>query len=296
MTQINIQFTRFSAFYSPLISTFAGGFLKDEGLDPSHSIAPPGQSAIEALLDGSAHVVQSAVSQGLSALEKGERPAAVHFAQINEKDGFFLTGREPAPDFTWGQLAGRKVLVDHGGQPLAMFKYACHKSGLDYAAIDAIDAGGGADMDKAFRAGEGDYIHQQGPAPQQLEQDGVGHVVASVGEAIGPCGFSSLAATKEWLEGDMAKAFMRAYRKTRAYINEAPAAEIAAAETQFFPDTDMEVLEATIKFYQGLGCWSPHVEITKAAYEVTLDVFEHVGRLNKRHPYEDVCQAPPAGD
>jgi len=296
MTQINIQFTRFSAFYSPLISTMSGGFLAAEGLEPNHSIAPPGVSAIEALLDGSAHVVQSALSQGLSTLEKGEIPATVHFAQINEMDGFFLTGRNPDPDFTWDTLKGKKVLVDHGGQPLAMFKFACHKAGINYDDIDAVDAGNGAAMDAAFRGGEGDYIHQQGPAPQQLEHDGVGHVVASVGEAIGPCGFSSLAATPAWLETDMAKAFMRAYRKTRAYINETPAAEIAAAEASFFPDIDQDVLTSTIKFYQGLGCWTPHVEITKAAYEVTLDVFEHVGRLNKRHAYEDVCAPPPAED
>ena len=296
MTPINIQFTRFSAFYSPLISTVTGGFLKDEGLDPTYSISPPGKSAIAALIDGSAHVVQSALSQGLTSLEKGETPPAVHFAQINEKDGFFVTGREPDADFTWDKLEGRKVLVDHGGQPLAMFKYACHKSGIDYDAIDAVDAGGSADMDAAFRAGEGDYIHQQGPAPQQLEHDRLGHVVATVGDPIGPCGFSSLAATREWLQTDMAKAFMRAYRKTRAYINEAPAAEIAAAEADLFPDTDVAVLEKTIAFYQRLGCWTPHVEITEAAYEVTLDVFEHVGRLTKRHAYADVCAPPPAED
>ena len=294
MTRINIQFTRFSAFYSPLISTLSGGFLAEEGLEPTHSISPPGKSAIAALVDGSAHVVQSALSQGLTSLEKGETPPAVHFAQINEKDGFFLTGREPDTDFNWSKLKGRKVLVDHGGQPLAMFKYACHKAGIDYDSIDAIDAGSSADMDAAFRAGEGDYIHQQGPAPQQLEFDGVGHVVAAVGDPIGPCGFSSLAATPEWLETDMAKAFMRAYRKTRAYINETPAADIAAAEASFFPEINVQVLENTIAFYQGLGCWTPHVEITKAAYEVTLDVFEHVGRLTKRHPYEDVCAQPPA--
>ncbi len=294
MTQINTQFTRFSAFYSPLISTLSGGFLAEEGLQPTHSISPPGKSAIAALVDGSAHVVQSALSQGLTSLEKGETPPAVHFAQINEKDGFFLTGREPDPDFSWSKLAGKKVLVDHGGQPLAMFKYACHKAGVDYDAIDSIDAGSSADMDAAFRGGDGDYIHQQGPAPQQLEFDGVGHVVAAVGDPIGPCGFSSLAATLDWLETDMAKAFMRAYRKTRAYINEAPAADIAAAEASFFPEINVKVLETTISFYQGLGCWAPHVEITQAAYEVTLDVFEHVGRLSKRHAYEDVCAPPPA--
>jgi hypothetical protein len=32
--EISIQFTRFSAFYSPLIATFAGGFLQAEGLRP----------------------------------------------------------------------------------------------------------------------------------------------------------------------------------------------------------------------------------------------------------------------
>jgi NitT/TauT family transport system substrate-binding protein len=296
MTPVHIQFTRFSAFYSPLISTMSAGFLADEGLEASHSIAAPGKSAIDALIDGSAQVAQSALSQGLTSLEKGEEPTALHFAQINEKDGFFLTAREPDPDFRWEKLRGRKVLVDHGGQPLAMFKFACHKMDLDFASIDVMDAGSGVEMDAAFRAGEGDYIHQQGPAPQQLEHDGVGHVVASVGEAIGPCGFSSLAATREWLGTDMAKAFMRAYRKTRRYMNETPAEEIAAAEAGFFPDTDREVLARTIDAYQKLGCWAPHVEITPAAYAVTLDVFEHVGRLSSRYPYELVCAPPPSDD
>ena len=294
MNDIHIQFTRFSAFYSPVISTMSGGFLEEVGLKPSHSIAPAGKSAIDALVDGSAQVVLSALSQGLSSLEKGQTPAALHFAQINEKDGFFLTGREPDSKFRWEKLRGKKVLVDHGGQPLAMFKFACHKAGLDYDAIDSIDAGNGAAMDKAFREGRGDYIHQQGPAPQQLEHDGVGYVVASVGEVIGPCGFSSLAATNEWLKSDMAKAFMRAYRKTRKYINETPAGEIAEAEADFFPETPIEVLSETIAAYQKLGCWTPHVEITEAAYEATLDVFQHVGRLKTRHPYEAVCARPPA--
>jgi NitT/TauT family transport system substrate-binding protein len=296
MTPIHIQFTRFSAFYSPLISTMSAGFLADEGLEATHSIAAPGKSAIDALVAGTAQVVQSALSQGLTSLEKGEEPAAVHFAQINERDGFFLTAREPDPEFRWEKLRGRKVLVDHGGQPLAMFKFACHKMDLDFEAIDAVDAGNGAKMDAAFRASEGDYIHQQGPAPQQLEHDGVGHIVAAVGDAIGPCGFSSLAATREWLETDMAKAFMRAYRKTRGYMIETPAGEIAAAEASFFPDTDREVLTRTIAAYQKLDCWTPHVEITQAAYEVTLDVFAHVGRLSKRHAYEAVCAVPPSDD
>jgi NitT/TauT family transport system substrate-binding protein len=291
--EIHIQFTRFSAFYSPLIATIAAGFLKEEGLQPKHSNAPVGKSAIDGVVAGTVHVCQSAPSQGFGPLEKGQTPPAVHFAQINEKDGFFLTGRAADPEFGWDKLKGKQVLVDHGGQPLAMFKYACHKRGLDYKAINAVDVPS-AQMDSAFRKGQGDYIHQQGPAPQQLEHDGAGHVVASVGEAIGPCAFSSLAATREWLGTDMARRFMRAYRKARAWLIMTPAAKVAEAESAFFPEIDRAVLTSTIAYYQKLGCWSPHVEITRPAFEVALDVFQHSGLITKRHRYEDVVAAPPA--
>jgi NitT/TauT family transport system substrate-binding protein len=290
--QISIQFTRFSAFYSPLIATIAGGFLRQEGLEPRHSMAPVGKSAIEAVVAGTAHVCQSAPSQGFGPLEKGQAPPAVHFAQINEMDGFFLTGRAPDPSFTWAKLKDKRVLVDHGGQPLVMFKYACHKRGLDFASIRAINVPSDQ-MDQAFRKGEGDYIHQQGPAPQQLEHDRVGHVVASVGQAIGPCAFSSLAATRAWLATDMARRFMRAYRKARGWLLATPAAKVAEAEAEFFPDVDPAVLTATIAYYQKLGCWTPHVEITRPAFEATLDIFQHAGLITKRHPYEAVVAAPP---
>lgn len=294
MEKIRIQFTLFSAFYSPLISAMSGGFLKAEGLEPQWSVSPPGVSALASLKDGSAHVVQSALSQGFTALNEGRTPAAVHFAQVNEMDGFFLTARKADPGFSWNKLEGAELVTFKGGQPHAMFRYACHKAGIDYAKIRLITPGGPADIDKAFRDDQGQYVHQQGPFPQQLQADGVGHVVAQVGPQIGPCGFSSLAATREWLRTDMARAFMRAYRKTRAYMNDAPAAAIAKAEKSYFPGIGEAVLADCIATYQKLGCWTRHVEITRPAYERTLDVFEFNGQLKSRYRYEQVCAEPPA--
>ena len=295
MDKIRIQFTLFSAFYSPLISTMSGGFLKAEGLDAEWSISPPGVSAIAALADGSAHVVQSAPSQAFAPLNEGRTPPAVHFAQVNEMDGFFLTAREPDPAFSWKKLEGAEVVMFKAGQPLAMFKYACHKAGIDFARLKPVCPGNAADIDRAFRRGDGRYVQQQGPFPQQLQADGVGHIVAQVGKQIGPCAFSSLATTRDWLATDMARAFMRAYRNTRRYINETPAAEIARAEKPYFPKIDQAVLAECIATYQRLGCWTPHVEITRAAYERALDVFEYNGLLKRRHAYEEVCAAPPEG-
>jgi NitT/TauT family transport system substrate-binding protein len=53
------------------------------------------------------------------------------------------------------------------------------------------------------------------------------------------------------------------------------------------------VLTSTIAQYQTLGCWTPHVEITRPAFQVTLDVFQHGGLITRRHRYEDVIAAPP---
>ena len=291
---INIEFTRFSAFYSPLIATMAAGFLKAEGLTARHSVSAPGKSAIAGLVDGKVDVAQSAPSQGFAALEQGKPPPALHFAQINERDGFFLTGRQPDPAFTWSKLKGRRVIVDHGGQPMAMFKYACFKQGLNFSDLIAVDAGATDQMIAAFRNGEADFVHLQGPAPQQLVHDGVGHIVAALGDAIGPCAFSSLAATRAWLASEQAKAFMRAYRKARAWLITTPAAEVAKVEASFFKDIDLPVLTTTIASYQQLGNWTPHVEITPAAFAATVDIFEHAGLISKRHAYQDIVASPPA--
>jgi NitT/TauT family transport system substrate-binding protein len=269
--------SRHSAFYSPLISAISAGFLQQQGLEPTYSIMTP----------------QKSVAASWGPMERGEQNAVMHFAQINERDGFFIAGREPESDFTWDKLRGREVLVDHFGQPLAMFKYAAHKMGVDYDAINAIDAGDVPEIERAFSDGQGDYVHLQGPAPQQMEKDGEAHVVASVGEAIGPVAFSSLVATREWLQTDMALAFMTAYRQARDYVNHTSAVEVAESEADFFKGIDIEAIAAAIESYQRLGCWNPDVHISRSQYEVALDVFLHSNLINKRHRYEDVVVVPP---
>ena len=294
MSKINIQFTLFSAFYTPLIVTMAGGFLKREGLDYDWSISPPGVAAVDAVTAGTAQVVQSAPSQAFNAIQRGETEYPLHFAQVNEMDGFFISAREPDPAFSWDKLQDAEVVMFGGGQPNAMLRYACHRAGIDFERIRAVTPGGADAIDAAFRAGEGQYVQQQGPYPQQLEADAVGHIVAQVGPLIGPCAFSSLAASREWLATDTAKAFTRAYASARRFLNEASAKDVAAVEQSWFPEVDPRALQQCIATYQQLGCWTPHVEITPQALEVTLDVFEYTGGISERYAYEQVCAVPPA--
>ena len=218
LEKINIMALRHSAFYSPLLFTISGGFLAAEGLEAKYQVATPNKSVFESLSDGSVHLSQLAVAGSFPVLERGETPDIVHFAQINQRDGFFLAGRPQAEPFVWSDLVGKKVLVDHLFQPIAMFKYALHQLGINEKQIEIIDAGEVDAMDAAFRAGQADYIHQQGPASQQLEHDGKAIVLSAIGDVIGDVAFSSLCATRSWLATEQAAAFMRAYRKACAAL------------------------------------------------------------------------------
>jgi NitT/TauT family transport system substrate-binding protein len=104
-----------------------------------------------------------------------------------------------------------------------------------------------------------------------------------------------LSATREWLQQPEAVRFMRAYRKSRDWVNTASAAEIARAEQPFFPDVDLSVLTETIAAYQQLGCWNPSVTISPESYEAALDVFLHANLITKRPPYDQVVVPPPEG-
>ncbi|MEJ2366404.1 MAG: hypothetical protein P8017_17350, partial [Deltaproteobacteria bacterium] len=87
-------------------------------------MATPQKTVPDGIRNGSVHLAQSAVATSFTTLEKGEQCDIVHFAQINERDGFFIAARHPESEFNWNQLVGKEVLVDHFFQPMAMFRYA----------------------------------------------------------------------------------------------------------------------------------------------------------------------------
>ena len=296
MSKINIMALRHSAFYSPLLMTMAGGFLKQQGLEFSYVVATPDNTVVDNIQRGTCDLSQSAVATGFSDLEQGVSNDIVHFAQINQRDGFFIAAREQDNDFSWNKLKNRKVMVDHFFQPYAMLKYGLNNKGLSFDDFEVIDAGNVDQIEQAFRDCVGDYVHMQGPTPQQLESDGVAYVVAAVGDAVGPVAFSSLCANREWLATDEARAFMKAYSQSLNYVIEAPAEEISAREYEagYFPGIDKKILTDTIQAYKQLGCWNTSPLISRSSYENLLDVFQFNNLISQRYEYDQIIVQPPS--
>jgi NitT/TauT family transport system substrate-binding protein len=293
MTTLRVMVSRHSAFYSPLLAAITGGFFQDEGFESTYAVVPMGRTVAQFIASGDIDVAQSAVSASWTALEQGRQPPLIHFAQINQRDGFLIAARGSGSDFQWDKLLSGRFMFVHGGQPQAMLAYAMHLRAVDLSTAKGVDGGDTGQMLNAFRNGQGDWFHEQAPYPQQLEYEGVAQVVASVGEVIGPVAFSSVAASSQWLGRPEAKRFMRAYRKARAWVNSAAPAEIAAAEQSMFPGVHRTALTRAIEYYQRLGTWDGGVSIPPEPYETALDVFSHSKLITRRYPYDQVAVAPP---
>ena len=293
MADIRLIASRHSAFYSPLISMIAGGFLEKEGLSAQYTPAAVGQNSVVEVAEGRADIGQSAVSGSWGPLDAGQEPPVAHFAQINSRDGFIVAAREPDGDFKWEKLLDARFLYVHGGQPEAMLRYGLHRVGIDLSDIEGIESVGGDEMMQQWRDGEGDYFHEQGAFPQYLEHQGIGHIVGSVGKIVGPTAFSSLMARWDYLDTDEARRVTAAYRASREWVNTADPMEVAKAEEPFFPGIAVEATASAVAYYQQLRTWGGDITIPLDLYESALDVFEHSGMVNARYAYEDVVVSPP---
>ena len=111
--QLRIMTYRHSVFYSPLIAAIAAGFLEDEGLAAVYFPRLPQRSPYEMFRNAELDIMQAAVSTSWDPLSKGERDIPLHFAQINQRDGFFLVGRPGRGAFEWDHLEGARLLADH---------------------------------------------------------------------------------------------------------------------------------------------------------------------------------------
>ena len=262
--------SRHSPFYSPLL--LAVRFLRDEGHDAPYAVLGPGQQTYALIRDGAADIVQSAVSSNWKLRERGVEPLPVHFAQINQRDGFFLTAREPDPAFAWKALEGRTLLADQGDQPLAMLKYAARHNGVDWTRIRVI------------RKGDADYGHQQGPVTE-------GAIVASVGASMPPVAFSSVCCSRAFRATPECSHFLETYTRSREWVRATSPVDVAATVVDFFPGVSLELLADTIRHYQEIGCWDGGIEIPRDLYEQALNVFQSAGGITWRHPYAEVVSS-----
>jgi NitT/TauT family transport system substrate-binding protein len=242
-----------------------------------------------------------AVSGLMRSLELADRngPRLLHFAAVNDRNGFFLLSRVPRPRFVWSDLVGRTVL-SFGGAPtpwLCMLA-VLRRAGVDPTRVTFVRNLATPEAVAAFRAGRADFLEHGPPVVDELVREGIGYLVASMGEATGPIPFSSCMATSEGLAGGRERLlrFVRGLARAQRWMAAAPVAEIARVVAPAFPEIDPALREHAIGRYLRQATWPPEPGLTRAGFEALQEILLGGGFIARRHRFEDLVDTSVAVD
>ena len=289
-TRLRVVVAFHSIFYAPLPVAIRGGHFAAEGVDVDPETPALAAGTVGALRSGAADVSLSGIMRSFELADRGE-PAPVHFANVNDRNGFFLLSRQARPSFGWSDLIGRTV-ISFGGAPTP---WLCMQSVLrrhrvDPASVTFLRGLSTDDAVAAFRARKGDFIEQGPPVVDQLLADGTGHLVASMGDATGPVPFSSFMATRETLARDRERLvrFVRGLVRAQRWMATSGAAEIAAVIAPTFPDVDPRIRVAAVERYLRQETWARDPVLTRVGFDTLETILLEAGFIKRRHPFEDL--------
>lgn len=281
-----------SLFYTPQYIALTQGFFEEEGLDVEIRDGKGADKVMAALLSGEADIGFMGLEASVYVYKQGREDYAINFAQLTQRDGSFLVGREPDPNFTFDKLKGKEVLGGRkGGMPFMTLEYVVKKHGLTPGKDINLRTDVQFDvLAGAFVGGEGDYVSLFEPVAATLEKEGKGYVVASIGKEAGYIPYTGYSTTKSILEEkpEMIQSFTNAIYKGMLWVQEHSSEEIAKALKPQFPDTDHDVLVALIDRYREQDSWKPDLIITEEGLNHLMDIMEMAGELDERVKYDKI--------
>ncbi len=279
-----------SLFYTPQFVAIHGGHLAAEGLEIALATAARSAGTVDALSDGRADLALSGLMRSFELADRGGA-RLVHFAAVNDRNGFFLLSREPRPGFTWSDLVGRTV-ISFGGAPTPWLcmQAVLRRHGVDPARVTFIRDLSASDAVAAFRAGKADFLEHGPPVVDQLLADGTAQLVASMGAATGPVPFSSFMATPEMLEreGDVLVRFVRGLYRAQRWIAASTAAKVAAVIAPAFPDIDAGIRARAVERYLRQSTWARDPVLTRAGFDALQEILLGGRFIRRRHRFEDL--------
>ena len=281
-----------SIFYAPQYAAMELGYFTEEGLEVELSNGQGADAVMAAVLSGSIDIGFAGPEASIYVYKEGKQDHTQVFAQITRRDGSFLLGREPEEDFTWESVKGKHVLPGRkGGVPYMTLEHVLRENGVDPAEDTFLDTGVQYSlMTAAFTGGTGDYVTAFEPAASQLQAEGKGYIVASVGEAAGEVPYTAYFAKKSYLaeNASLVEGFVRAIYRGQQWVAAHTPEEIARLVAPDFPDTDMALLTKAVESYQSIGAWNTTPEMSRESFDRLQTIMTEAGELDSPVPFDAV--------
>ncbi len=276
-------------FYAPQYVAIENGYFEDYGIDIELILTSGADKVTAAVLSGDADIGFSGSEATIYVYNGGEKDYLKTFAQLTQKDGSFLVGREKIENFTLDDLKGKDVIGGRAfGMPEMILKYALKQNGIDPNKDLFVDTSVAfAAMSGAFIGGQGDYVALFEPNALELEKNGYGYVVASLGELGGIVPYTSYSARSSYIDKnkEIISNFTKAIQKGIDFVHNHSDKEVAEVILKQFPDTSLSDLEKVIARYREIDAWPSTTKFNEESFDYLQDIMLDYGAIEKKVPY-----------
>ena len=286
-----------SIFYAPQYIAITEGYFEEVGLEIELFNANGADKVTSSLLSNDMDIGLQGPEPTIYLYNQDSENYLVNFAQLTQKDGSFIMSREKIDNFTIADLVGKSILGGRaGGVPEMTLEYVIKQAGYTLkqnsyeADVNVRTDVQFAAMAGSFIAGEGDFTTLFEPSCTELELNGYGYVVASVGELSGEIPYTAYSTTMEYFidNQDILERFVKAIYKGQLFVKEHTDYEVAVALQKTFTEIPLENLEIIVNRYRSIDAWCTTPYFDKEGFEKLMDVMELAGELEKRANYEDL--------
>lgn len=274
-----------SVFYAPQYVAFNQGFFAQEGLEVEMTTGQGADKVMTALLSGGADIGLAGPEATVYVLQQGQKDYAINFAQLTKRDGSFLVGRQPEPDFKWENLKGKTVIGGRpGGVPQMVLEHVLKDHGLipgkDVNIITNLQF---TATTGAFIGGTGDYVANFEPNASMLEKQRHGYVVVSLGEAAGEIPYTVYMARKSYIAENpqVVQRFTNAVYRGQRWVESHSSREVALSIQSFFPDVDLDLLTRVVERYKSQDTWAEDPLMQNQSLDRLQEIIAEAGELEQ---------------
>ena len=289
LSKVTLNEVAHSIFYAPQYVAIEKGYFEDYGIDIDLILTAGADKVTAALLSGDADVGFCGSEATIYVYNGGEKDYLKTFAQLTQKDGTFLVSRKEYKNFKLDDLKGKTVIGGRAaGMPEMTFEYALKQNGIDPKNDLNIDTSVAFPaMSGAFIGGQGDFVTLFEPTATEVEKQGYGHVVASIGELGGIVPYTSYSARISYINNnkELIKNFDKAIQKGLDYVKNHSDKEVAKAILKQFPDTSLNDLTNAVKRYREIEAWAETTKFSEESFNHLQDIMIDYGELQSKVDY-----------
>lgn len=281
-----------SVFYAPQYVAINNGYFKDYGIDIELMTGQGADAVMTSVLSGEAQIGFAGPEASIYVYNEGKEDYTQVFAQLTKRDGSFLVSKDKLSDFKWEYLKGKTIIPGRkGGVPYMTLEYVIKQHGLNPKTDLKLDDSIKFDlMASAFTSGSADFVTLFEPTASNIQNLGKGYIVASVGKESGEIPYTAYFAKKSYIQKNeqTIQDFTNAIYKGQKWVKEHTSKEIAETIQNFFPGTDLNLLETAIQSYKDIDAWNENPILKENSFNKLQDVMSLAGELEKKAPYDKI--------